>query len=329
MNKNILLVIGLIVLLIVAGYVFSRYSLPQTSEKIQKVGIIVRGKSYEAAVGGFKAKMNELGYEEGKNILYNIQFVNKREDLPGVVKAMLDDGVELLHTYSTPATIEAFNQTKIVPIVFGSMGDPIASGLVQTLQKPGLNVTGISSLSVDTVGKRMEYVKQLVPSIRRVAFAFTESDIPARRSYEEAIKAAPRLGLVIVPYYITPERSVQETAAAIFKKDVDAIVISSDSATWANLVDYIAQAKKEKLPFSVFDKDMVEKGGLVGYGPDYAIVGGQAALLVSKILKGAIPGDLPVESPNKFILAINLKTAEENGITISDSFLSIVDFIVR
>lgn len=307
-------------------------SIVQQSENSGKkflIGIIVRGKSYEPGVMGFKEKMQELGFQEGKNIRYIVRFTDKREGLPIIIKEFLDNNVDLIHSYSTPATKEAYNQTKIIPIVFGSMGDPLASGVVKSLSSSGTNVTGVSSLSVDLTAKRLEFLLELFPSIRKVAIPFSIGDIPGERSVEVAKESAFKLGVKLVPYTITSERGVKETAAAILKKDIDGIIVSADSAVWANLSLYVAQAKKEKLPFAVFDKDMVEKGGLVGYGPDYFAVGRQAAILAHKILKGAKPEDLPIESPNKLILAVNLKTAGENGFFIPDQFLSKADLVIK
>ena len=292
------------------------------------IGIIVRGETYRPGVDGFKKKMEELGYAEGQNVSYEIVFVEKREDLPGVVQKMLSHGVDLIHTYSTPATVEAYRQTKTTPIVFGSMGDPVASKTIHSLQSSGTNVTGVSSLSVPLVAKRLEFLVEAVPRVKKVAIPYTADDIPGKNSYIAATEAAAALGVTMVPYLISPERPVRETAAAILRRDVDGIVLSSDSATWANLDAYVAQAAKEGIPFSVFDKDMVVKGGLIGYGPDYFVTGGQSAVLADKIIRGEAATNIPVEIPQKFILAINLDTARAIGIIVPQTLLEKADLII-
>lgn len=297
--------------------------------KVFSIGVVVRGETYRPGVEGFKKRMQELGYEEGKNVRYDVVFVDKREDLPGAISGLLSRGVDLIHTYSTPATTEAYKQTKTVPIVFGSMGDPLASKTVQSLQTSGTNVTGVSSLSVLLMPKRMEYLLEAAPRAKRIAVPYTPDDIAGASSYRAAEEAASRLGVTLVPYRVSAERTVRDTAAAILRTDVDGIVISSDSAVWANLDAYVAQAKREKLPFAVFDKDMVVKGGLVGYGPDYFITGTQSAVLADKILKGQRPTDLPIEAPQKFILAVNLDTARAIGLTLPRTLLEKADLIIE
>lgn len=329
MYKKIILILIAIVFIIAVFVGRNILKRSAIENKTYTIGIVVRGKSYEPGVNGFKEKMKELGFIEGKNVKYITRFTDKREDLPAIIKEFLDNNVDLIHSYSTPATKEAYNQTKTIPIVFGSMGDPLASGVVKSLSSSGTNVTGISSLSVDLTAKRLEFLKEIFPSIRKVAMPFTVGDIPGERSVVVAKESAIKLGVTIIPYQITPKMGVKETASAIFKKDVDGIVISADSAVWAALSSYVDQAKKERLPFAVFDKAMVENGGLVGYGPDYFVVGQQSAILVRKILQGEKPENLPIETPSKFILALNLKMAKENNFVIPDKFLSKVDLVIK
>lgn len=301
----------------------------QKSERPKLIGIVVRGSTYTPGVEGFKKKMNGLGYEEGKNVRYEVTFVERREELPAVITRLLALSPDLIHTYSTPATVEAYRQTKTIPIVFGSMGDPLASKTIHSLQSSGTNVTGVSSLSSPLAAKRLEFLVEAVPGMKKVAIPFTADDIAGDSSYTAARDAALKLHVTLVPYYISPQRPPRETAKAIHRQDVDGIVISSDSAVWANLDTYIDQAKKEKLPFAVFDKDMVFSGGLLGYGPDYAASGEQAAVLADKIIRGQHPGDLPIETPQKLILAVNLDTARIIGLTLPKALLEKADLIIE
>ncbi|MCH8986843.1 ABC transporter substrate-binding protein, partial [Patescibacteria group bacterium] len=223
----------------------------------------------------------------------------------------------------------AYKQTKEIPIVFGSMGDPLASKTVKALDRSGTNVTGVSSLSAPLVVKRLEFLLEASPGVKRVAFALTPDDIPGKSSYNFILEAAEKLGVEVVPYWIDSERDVTETARAIKATDVDGIVLSSDSLTWAHLSDYIDQSVQEGLPFAVFHKDMVFAGGLVGYGPDYFGSGEQSAVLVDKILRGQRPTDLPIESPGKLILAVNLQTALAIGIILPSALLQRADIVIN
>lgn len=296
--------------------------------KVYKIGIVVLGKTYLPGVEGFKAKMKQLGYEEGKKVVYYTDTVDKKEDLPASLAKILSQKVDLLHVYGTPTTIEAYKQTKTVPIVFGSMGDPLASKTIQSLEKPGTNVTGVNSLSAPLIAKRLEFLLEAVPSAKRIAIPFNTASIPGVSSYQFAQAAAKKLGVELIPYYVSLQRPVKETAVAIRRGAVDGIIISSDTEVWANLASYVKQAIQEKLPFAVFDKDMVVNGGLLGYGPDYFITGDQSAVLVDKILNGANPRDLPIEVPQKLILVVNLKTAKALGLVLSSDFLKKADLIL-
>ena len=337
MNKTyILLVVFGILLAIVASFflltgrdsgVISELGVPE--EKIFRIGILLRSKTYLPGVEGFQAKMKQLGYIEGENVEYFTKFIDDKKNLPGAVKELLAENIDVLHTYSTPATVEAYKQTKEIPIVFGSMGDPLASKTVKALDRSETNVTGVSSLSAPLVVKRLEFLLEASPNVKRVAFALTPDDIPGRSSYNFILEAAEKLGVEVVPYWIDSERDVTETARAIKATDVDGIVLSSDSLTWAHLSDYVDQSVREGLPFAVFHKDMVLAGGLIGYGPDYFGSGEQSAVLVDKILRGQKPTDLPIESPGKLILAVNLKTALAIGITLPSELLQRADIAIN
>jgi putative ABC transport system substrate-binding protein len=322
--------IVLTLLLSAGGYwIWQRRFTPPAPAKVYHVGIVIRGSSYLPGLEGFKKKMAGLGYQEGANIQYTVHIVDRREDLPGAISDLITRGIDLLHVYSTPATIEAYKQTKTVPIVFGSMGDPLASKTVKSLESSGTNVTGVNSFSAPLTAKRLEFLLEAAPAVTRVAIAFSREDTPGMSSYNFAQEAAAKLGVTLVPYYITQERPVKETARAITKKNVDGMIISADSGVWANLSTFVEQSLKESMPFAVFDKDMVANGGLIGYGPDYFVTGEQSAVLADKILRGQPPATLPIETPRRLILAINLKTARALGIEIPRQLLQKADLIIN
>lgn len=327
MKRNLFILL-VAVLLLTAGLFLANQFRVGPPIKVYKIGIVTLGKTYLPGVEGFRAKMKELGYEEGKTVIYYINSVDKKEDLPEVIAQILSQKVDLLHVYGTPSTVEAYKQTKTVPIVFGSMGDPLASKTIKSLEKPGTNVTGINSLSASLAAKRLEFLLEAVPSVRRVAMPFNTESIPGVSSFNFAKEAAQKLKVELVPYYISKQRPVKETATVIKRSDVDAIVISSDTEVWANLASYVGQAIREKMPFAVFDKDMVVGGGLFGYGPDYLVTGEQSAIIVDKILHGASPGELPIEVPQKLILVVNLKTAKAIGLALPRDFLKKADLIL-
>lgn len=329
MDKRYLTVVAILIVAAGLGVAFFSRREQAAQPPPTLIGILVRGKSYTPGVDGFKEKMQQLGYREGENVRYLARFIDAREDIPAAVSEFIRSGVVLFYTLSTPVTGEVYKQTKTIPVIFGSVGDPLATDFVESLQHPGKNVTGISSLSVSLVGKRLEFLLEAVPSVKKVAYPFTPEDIPAAKSYPVVLGAAHKLGVTIVPYLISKDRDAKATALAIRRRDVDGIVLAADSATWSALNVYVDQAIKEKLPFAVFDKDMVAAGGLIGYGPDYFTVGQQAAVLADKILHGQRPGELPVETPQRFLLGVNLDTAAAIGVRLPPPLLQKADFIVQ
>ncbi len=329
--KNTFIVVAS--LLVLVAVVWTSYAFLQSSSSVKqksyRIGIIVRGDSYTPAVTGIKERMTEMGYIEGTSVTYDVVYVVNPGDIASTTAKIIAEKPDLIVTFASPISVEAAKQTKTIPIVFGSMGDPLGSGIIDSMTHPGRNVTGITSLSVDLTPKRLDMLKQLFPSIKKVAFPYTLHESNAERSLQLTQDLATRLGVTVVPYPLTPDHLAVEVAKSISRKDVDAIMFSADSAVWAALSTFVDQARKEKIPLAVFDRSMVEKGGLVGYGPDYAVMGKQIANIVKKILNGASPADLPIESPEKLILALNLKTAKELGLTVPSVFLSQVDYLVQ
>ena len=334
MKKN-LLVVGLVAIVAVVGVVAYQRFL-QKPAKTYVVGILVRGAGYEAAVEGYKMRMAELGYAEGQNIRYDIRFVDAKEQLPVVVQEFIKGNVDLIHVYSTPATQEAYKGTKDlpnpIPVVFGSMGDPLIAGVVKSAQRPGTNVTGVASLSTELTAKRLELLKQINPATRRVGFPNTRGEEgfwAASKSFDTAPKAAPKLGIELTFYPVKTKAENATVAKKITRENADGIIVGGDSLIWGSIEVYIAQAIAEKIPFSAFDLSQIKKGALVGVGPDYAVSGKQSADISHKIFRGSDPAEIPVQTPERLLTAVNLKTASAIGITFTPEFMSQVDVVIN
>ncbi len=307
--------------------------------KIYKIAILVRGASsaYKTSVESFLKTMRELGHEEGEggNTHYDIRYVNTKDEINGAIQEFIAENVDVIHVYSTPATQAAYQATKDmarpIPIVFGSMGDPLSAGVVKNIDRPDTNVTGVASLSTELTAKRLELLKEIDPKIERVAVphsAVELKDAASLRSLEIARETAAKLGMTLVYYPVASSQDNERVAATITKKEVDGIIITADSLIFAGLKSYVAQSLKEKIPFAVFDMSQVEQGGLVGFGPDYAVTGEQSARLVHQILQGGDPSVIRVEVPKKLLLAVNLTTARAIGITLTQEFLKKADMVV-
>jgi putative tryptophan/tyrosine transport system substrate-binding protein len=299
------------------------------------IGILVRGSSYTRAVEGYKQRMEELGYREGENVIYDVRFVSERDELPRVAREFIENGVDLIHTYSTPATQAAFNETNTsdtpIPIVFGSMGNPLISGTVKDITRPGTNVTGVASLSSDLTAKRLELLQQIRPDTARVALphsAVQLADVAANTSVEIAQETADRLGIELVRYPVVDREANARVAASILAADVDGIVVGGDSLIWGDLGLYITQAIKEKLPLTVFSVSQTELGALAGVGPDYRVSGRQSADITHKILRGGNPAEIAIQVPERLLFVVNMDTARAIGVTFNSEFLSQVDLII-
>jgi putative ABC transport system substrate-binding protein len=280
--------------------------------------------------------MEEFGYREGVNVHYDIRFLNTKEEIAAAVKDFIAQGVDLIHTYSTPATQEAWRATKDLPqplpIVFGSMGDPVIAGVVKEIQRPGTNVTGVASLSTELTARRLDLLLKIRPGIRRVAMPHSApqlGDAASARSIQIAKEAAQKLGVELVFYVVNSAADNAVVARQILRKDVDGMIISADSLIFAGLTSYVEQSLKEKIPFAVFDISQVEQGGLVGFGPDYTTSGGQSALLANQILHGKKPEEIAVQIPQKLLLMVNLKTARAIGVDLDAEFLKQVDLVIN
>ncbi len=334
--RTTLLSLGVLVLAALIGFFWwsNRGNAPPVEKKYY-IGILVRGSGYEAAVEGYRRKMKELGYEEEKNIVYDIRFVSAKEDLAPAVAGFLKEGVNLIHTYSTPATQVAYRATKDmphpVPVVFGSVGDPLLAGVVRDFGHPGTNVTGVSSLSTETTAHRLELLREINPGARRIAMPHTapeNGDLAADKSVQIAKDTALKLGIQMTFFPVRVKEDNNPAAQRILRKNIDGMIVGGDSLVWGSIDVYIAQSIKERIPFAAFDLSQVQKGALLGFGPDYAVSGEQSAILTNQILRGRSPAEIPVEVPHKLLLMVNQKTARAIGISLPDAFLKKADRII-
>jgi len=338
-QRSLLLIASGILVAVFAGILFwYRVAPPQTPKRVYHIGILARGasSSYKASIESFLKKMNELGYREGETAHFDVRFIEAREDLPKIVQEFLERGVDLIHTYSTPATQEAYKATKDlsrpVSVVFGSMGDPIVAGVVKDINNPGTNVTGVASLSTELTAKRLELLKRINPAIKRVAMPHSASelkDVASEISVSIAKATAKDLGMELVFYPVKSSAENEVVAKRIIRKDVDGMIAAADSLIFAGLSRYVAQSLKEKIPYAVFDISQVQAGGLVGFGPDYIVSGEQSAVIVHQVLQGRDPAKIPVEVPRKLMLMINLKTAREIGIEVPQDLLAEADLVIE
>ena len=242
---------------------------------------------------------------------------------------LIDAKVDILATAGSEAALAAKQATSSIPIVMATGGDPVELGLVASLARPGGNVTGVISLIRQLTGKRFELLKQLIPRASRVALVRDPENRSSALSAREAASVAKSLGVVVEVVNVRGPKDLDTAFLAMKRSRTDAVIFAENTLFIADRRHIADLALKHRLPMMVAAKEYAEAGGLISYGTDYPDLFRQAATYVDKILKGAKPGDLPIEQPTKFELVINLKTAKALGLTIPQSLLLRADEVIQ
>jgi putative ABC transport system substrate-binding protein len=300
----------------------------QQARRPFRIGVI--NAAYAAShptVEGLKAGLKELGVEDGRDVTFDIRFSEGKLDaMPAAAEALAKAGVDVIFTSQEAATQAARGATRTVPVVFTLVGDPVGAGIVSALAKPGGNVTGISGLQTELAAKRLEVLRTLAPTIRRVWLVYYGVDLSTAPMIEKALEAAQRMRLEVVPKGVLDAQELQRVLREVRRGDA---LLVPEGSNPDLVVAIIEHSRAARVP-AVFGTALwVGYGGLVSYGPDYYAQGVQAAGLVAKILRGARPQDLPVEGAEKIDLAVNLKTAELLGLTVPRKILLRADAFRR
>lgn len=303
-------------------------ALAQPAPRVHRIGVLNEAwAANHPTVEGLKAGLRELGFEEGRDVRFDIRFTEGDLDaLPAAATALAKSGVDLIVTSQYAAARAAKDATTRIPIVFTLLSDPVAAGIVAKPARPEGNVTGVTTLQAELVGKRLEMLKILVPSVRRVLVIHDAADPSAPTMVAQALGAGPVLKLDVVPQgVLTPE----DLALALRNvRPGDALL--APEASNLDIPTAILQTSLAARVAAVFTTGLwVGYGGLVSYGPDYYAHGFQTASLVAKLLRGARPSDVPVEGTDKIDLSVNLKTADLLGITVPRKILLRADAFRR
>jgi putative ABC transport system substrate-binding protein len=306
----------------------------QQAGKVYRIGILanVPLADPEGARlwGAFIQGLRELGYVEGKNITIEWRFSGgKYERLPELAADLVRLKVDVIVAPATQNVAVAKQATGTIPIVMTGSGDPVGSGLVVSLARPGGNVTGLAVLSTEIVGKQLELLKEMVPKVSRVAILWNPTNPPHRRALEAAKIAAHSLGIQLDALEAQRPDDLERAFAAMTRERAGALLVLRDGMFLLHSKRIVDLAAKSRLPAMSEGKDELANGGLMAYGPSLSESFRRAATYVDKILKGAKPADLPVEQPTKFELVINLKTAKALGLTIPQSLLARADEVIQ
>jgi putative tryptophan/tyrosine transport system substrate-binding protein len=299
----------------------------QQPAKLPTVGALVLGSTDpEQFWRDFRQGLRELGYVEGQNIRFEFRSAQGQVDrLPELAAELVRLKVDVIVTWFTPPTQAAKQATHEIPIVMADTGDPIGTGLVASLPRPGGNVTGIASVSSELAGKSVQLIRDMLPSARRVAALANATDPFAKPFLEQIKLGGEATGTTINPVSIGNSEELEAAFAAMEKDRPDAVIVqpSLPSRRAAEL------ALKQRVPAVSVPRWFAEQGGLMSYSPRYADLFHKAAVYVDKILKGARPADLPVEQPTHFELVINMKTAKALGLTIPETFVLRADEVIE
>ena len=280
-------------------------------------------------VDAFREGLRELGYEEGRNIVIEYRWADGNYDeFPALVAELIAAKVDAIVTAGTPAALAVKKATTTVPLIMVAVGDPVGTGLVPSLARPGGNLTGLSSIAPDLEGKRLQLLREVVPALSHVAM-FVNSLNPFHiSSIKQARAAAQTMGIKLQLHDIRKSEDLDDAFAAIRKERPDALLILADRVFLHNRQRIVDFTKEQRLANVNAYKELVEVGGLMSYGPSYEDMHKRAAIYVDKILKGAKPADIPIEQPSKFTFIVNLKAAKELGVTVPSQLLGLADQLI-
>jgi putative ABC transport system substrate-binding protein len=310
-------------------------SLPAVAQqrpKIPKIGELLfrSGPTLGAGREVFRRSLRELGYLEGKSIVYETRSADgKLDQFPALAEELVHLKVDVLVASSTTEALAFKDATRTIPIVFVVSSDPVSDGLVDSLARPGGNITGVTTIASVLAGKRLELLKETIPKLSRVAVLWNSRDPGSTQQWKESQLAGRDLGLQLHSMEVSRADKYESAFKEAAKAGSGALAQMAGSVASANRKQITDLAAKHRLPAIFERRDYVESGGLMSYGPDRAESYRRAAVMVDKILKGAKPADIPVEQPTKFEFIINLKAAKQIGLTVPPNVLARADRVIR
>jgi putative ABC transport system substrate-binding protein len=315
-----------------AAILAPRIARAQAPARVRRIGLLTPFSSSETTLWhqAFRLGLRDLGWVDGKNISIEFRYAEGRSDrVPDLAADLVRLKVEVIVAAVAAAALAAHKATGAIPIVMAVGGDPVALGLGESLARPGGNVTGLSQMGTELVGKRLELLKEIVPKLSRVAVLWNPRGLNSTLNWKELQLPAQQLGIQLHSIEVRRFNDFDKALEDATTARAGALFITGDPAITSNIERTVSLAAKSRLPSIFHYSEFADAGGLVAYGPDRADLYRRAATFVDKILKGAKPGDLPIEQPTKFELVVNLKTAKALGITIPQSILVRADRVIE
>jgi putative ABC transport system substrate-binding protein len=308
-------------------------SIAQKSNSMSRVGVLWHAGSAEEEgiyLNVLKQAFNDLGYVEGRNIVFENRFPAEQEErFRSMAQELAASKVDVIIAVTEIGAKEARQATSTIPIVVVIAPDPVAAGLITSLAHPGGNVTGLSLMAIDLSGKRLAFLKELVPDLSRVTLMIDPKDLSSRRVIALSTAAAKSLGIELRPVEVTTAASIEDALSSLVATGKDALLIGPGSLMFNERARIGAIISSKQIPTEVAVSEMVPFGSLLSYGQDFPEYFRRAAAYTDKILKGARPADLPVEQPSRFKLTVNLKAAKLFGLVVPPSLLTIADEVIE
>jgi putative ABC transport system substrate-binding protein len=315
------------------GLLAAPLSQAQQAQKVARIGVLLllgTPGQPNPLLDAFRGGLRDLGYVEGQNLVIEYRWSGGQEQrLADLAGDLVRLKVEVIVTPGTPATLAAKAATSAIPIVMTNVGDPVGTGIVASLSRPGANVTGLSLLDAELDGKRIGLLKETLPHLTRLAILWSATDPGMTLAFNRVEMAAKTLGLAVQNLSVRDPAEFPRVFEAAGAGRAEALFVTVQPFTNRHRAQILERAAQHRLPAMYTLRSFVEAGGLMAYGPSQADQYRRAATYVDRILKGAKPGDLPVEQPTKFELVINLKTAKALGLTIPPSLLQRADQVIE
>ena len=304
----------------------------QRGGKVYRIGVLETTSAAGNAtnLAAFRQGLSELGYVEGRDIVIEYRSAEGRsERFKELAAELVRLKVDLILTRGTPAVLAATTATKTIPVVMAASGDPLLSGVVPSLARPGGNVTGLSAITIEVSGKRLDLLRQALPALNRLGVLLNMANSNNALQWKEIERVARAVDVQLQQLDVRKSADLALAFETATRQRADALFVLIEALTQANAGTIAQLAAKHRLPAMYSSREFVEGGGLISYGVNYADLYRRAAVYVDKILTGTKPGDLPIEQPTKFELVINLKTAKTLGLTIPQSLLGRADQVIE
>jgi len=300
--------------------------------KIFRVGLLQMASTVNANIDGFKAGMKELGYEEGVNIVYDYKNADGNMDLlKNYAKELVAGKPDLIFTNTSPATQAMKDETanSAIPVVFSMVADPVGAGFVASIQSSGNNLSGTGCAYIDIAPKRLEFLKEAFPGVKKVLVFYRPADKSGGPATEAIKKAGQKLGIQIIARPISSSDEIKAALKRLAPGEVDAMMDPADSMVTANVDSLVEASLRLKIPLMMMSDLEAEKGATITYGVDYFDLGEQSSALADKILRGTKPAEIPIEMPRIFRIVLNLKIANQIGLNIPEDLIARASRVIR